>query len=220
MGTAFAVVRWLIEVALLVALLIWCVRALRDRTLLLLTLASFGLRLGIGEALYVASVLRLPVLRSLQVPGGFWAFGLDAIGYDAGAKSVMASVTHGHVPHAPAQSFDWIAGAIYTVFGPNPSQVLAFNADCTAAYLPLAYLIARQTGFTKALRFRAHPVPHRLPTRDGLDEYAEDLEEFKERADLPEQGRRAILWDNPRRFYGLPSGAMALPAAAAGVATI
>ena len=34
-------------------------------------------------------------------------------------------------------------------------------------------------------------------------EYLEDLDEFKERADLPPEARRNILWDNPRRFSGL-----------------
>jgi uncharacterized protein len=41
--------------------------------------------------------------------------------------------------------------------------------------------------------------PHEL----AFDQYLEDLDEFKEREDLPADARRQILWDNPRRFYGL-----------------
>ena len=56
-------------------------------------------------------------------------------------------------------------------------------------------------------RFGAEHVlyPTDFPHELAYEEYREDLEEFRERADLPEEARQKILWDNPRRFYALPS---------------
>ena len=54
-------------------------------------------------------------------------------------------------------------------------------------------------------RFGDNPFlyPTDFPHELAYDQYLEDLDEFKERADLPLQTRQAILWDNPRRFYGM-----------------
>lgn len=54
-------------------------------------------------------------------------------------------------------------------------------------------------------RFGAERVlyPTDFPHELAFDQYLEDLDEFKERADLTPEARRGILWDNPRRFYGL-----------------
>jgi hypothetical protein len=63
--SALLAIRWLTEAALLAAGLAYLAKRLRDGRLLLLTMGSFGLRCGVGMALYFISVLGLPVMRHL-----------------------------------------------------------------------------------------------------------------------------------------------------------
>src|SRR5947209_7369637 len=66
-----------IEAAIIVPALIVLARLARRRAVVWLTVGSFVLRVTIGEALYVVSVLKLPLLIDLQLPDGFWKFGYD-----------------------------------------------------------------------------------------------------------------------------------------------
>lgn len=68
-------------------------------------------------------------------------------------------------------------------------------------------------------RFGADRIlyPTDFPHELAYDEYREDLEEFKEREDIPAEAVRAILWDNARRFYGL---SMEPTSAGAGAAAV
>lgn len=81
----------------------------------------------------------------------------------------------------------------------RPSEYLAGDnvyIACEPEEPSLAYTVQR---FGAERILYPTDFPHEL----AYDQYLEDLDEFKERADLPLEARRAILWENPRRFYGL-----------------
>ncbi len=137
---------WLLEAALLAALLTWTARRVGGCRLLRLTLGSFGLRLAVGEGLYLISLLRLPVFPGQQVPGGFWAFATDAIRYDAQARAVAALLT-GRPPGVPVtEVLLWPVGVAYAVFGDTLAHGILLNAAVAASCVPLAYLTAAWAG--------------------------------------------------------------------------
>src|SRR5690348_3301407 len=80
---------WCVECALLVVLLLALCRLVRDRLITTLTMVAFAVRLAAAEALYAISALHLPLMRSLQLPGGFWSFGYDAQVLDDQARGIF-----------------------------------------------------------------------------------------------------------------------------------
>jgi len=162
------VIAWIAEAGVLIALLTRLARLVRVRSVLVLTLSSFALRIAVGEALYFVSVLHLPVLQRLQLPGGFWTFGYDGwladgrahfvyqyAGYSRPGTLRTIAINHpfvisydlaGHPNLLLLTSFERLLTALYTVLGFNPSVGLLLVAAAAAACIPLAYLTAVSLG--------------------------------------------------------------------------
>ena len=141
--------RWLVEIALLGTGLWGLARAFDRRPLAALTLGTFALRCLVGEGLYFLSALHAPVFRSLQLPGGFWSFGSDAVHFDAAGRQVAAQLGSEGLRAVAGHGFNEVLGALYFVFGANPSTMLVFNAACAAACVPLAWAIADHAGMPR-----------------------------------------------------------------------
>ena len=138
------VARWLLELTLLSVLLAAALKAVNQRSISLITAASFGLRIVLGQALYLVSLLSLPVAQSLQTPGGFWQFSTDApVYHEEGVAAAHVLVGQGTTYSGLIHPFSWVIGGTYVLFGATPSAVLLLNALFAAACVPLAYLAAR-----------------------------------------------------------------------------
>jgi hypothetical protein len=110
-------------------------------------MAAFAGRLLLGETLYLVSALNLPVLANLHIAGGFWQLAPDAAGYDLAARQVMGLADPaGLTPSEAEDPFVVSVAGLYTVFGTNPSPVLALNAALAAACVPLLFVAARDAG--------------------------------------------------------------------------
>lgn len=138
------ILRWLLEVALLVGALGYLARRIDRGVLVLVTLGSFALRLLVGEGLYLISARHLPLLSSSQLPNGLWSFASDAVQFDAAGKEIAARLAASEPQAIGGHGFNELIGGLYFVFGPTPPTMLAFNAACAAACVPLAWLLARQ----------------------------------------------------------------------------
>jgi len=140
------IARCVLQGALLTVALYWASGLSKDRLVRLLTMSSFVLRVAIGQALFLISTLHLPIAATQQIGGGFWAFALDAKGYDEEARQVMQFLLRrGSLPNI-VHGFAWFPGVVYTVFGATPSSMLLLNAAMSAAVIPLVWSIALHVG--------------------------------------------------------------------------
>src|SRR5690349_8139193 len=105
----------LLELVLFLALLALVSWWTGGRPLLLLTILSFFVRALIGEALFVISVLRLPLFASLQYAEGFWMMGPDAKPYHDTAVALLAGTFDG--TYQPGVNFSEILVGVYALFG-------------------------------------------------------------------------------------------------------
>ena len=121
-------------------------RASGDPLLRRILLASFWLRLGLGSVLYAASAAQWPVLRSLQVGGGFWSFALDAKLYHEWGVRVAEAWAAGIESPNPGTSYDYLAflAFIYRLLGPHPLSAVLLNSWLGALSGWLAYRIGKQ----------------------------------------------------------------------------
>lgn len=136
---------WFLELLLGVILLLAFARWSGSKAVLGLELASFGIRLVLGEALYAISLLGLPFLKSQQIGGGFWTFAPDAHRYQADALLALTAM-NGGPRSADILDFPWLLAALYRVFGADPSQGLLLNAILAAGCIPLVYMTMRWAG--------------------------------------------------------------------------
>src|SRR5438874_9182943 len=117
MTATLQVARWLLEIAMLSGGLLALTRLTKSRTVLVVTFASVAARLLIGEAMFVVSAFHLPLLRDLQLSGGFWQFAPDAAGYDLAARQVMGLAdTAGLSPDIRTDAFVWTLIGTYSAF--------------------------------------------------------------------------------------------------------
>ncbi|MBV9121467.1 MAG: hypothetical protein JOZ39_12225 [Chloroflexi bacterium] len=141
------IIGWIVEAILLTGVLWLLVRrvALPDvrRPLLWVTMSSFALRAAIGLALFLISLYQLPILRSMQLPGGFWTLAIDASGYDWEAHRVLNALGGAPLGQLVSPAFAWLLGLVYYVFGQAPTQGLLMNSAFAAACGPLVYAIGR-----------------------------------------------------------------------------
>jgi len=155
---------WLLELALCSLLLGGIVWSTRSRHLAILTFCSFGVRLILGETLFLISAFQLPVLKEQQLAGGFWSFGSDGLLFHNQALTVLSasfspfaairdaifsSAESFGFDHGTAlTSFPRILAVAYVLFGASPSQGLLIVAVAAAACVPLAYLGAKAAGLS------------------------------------------------------------------------
>lgn len=107
---------------------------------------SYLLRALLAIVLFEISYYHWPILRSLQLTGGFWTFGIDAQVYHY-AGGAMATAWRRHttpliLPEPRQFLFSFIVAVIYWLCGVHPFYPLVLNAWCGAVCGLLAYLIA------------------------------------------------------------------------------
>ena len=109
-------------------------------------LASFGLRVGLGVLLYVISKYHWPILRSLQVEGGFWNFALDAKLYHDTSIQFAQAWAAGIAPPPMGGSYEYVVlvAAIYWLLDPHPLYAVVLNGWLGALCGWLAYRIGAQ----------------------------------------------------------------------------
>ncbi len=146
MGEVVFAVRLLSEVGVAVALLRWLAGRANNGWIVWLTLSSFIIRLLIGLGLFLVSFLHLPILVSLQLPGGYWTFATDAVEYASQAHNLQD--VGSHLQNGSFDRFPIIIAGIYWAFGFGLPQVLVANALFAAMCVPLAFVAARSLGVT------------------------------------------------------------------------
>lgn len=127
--------------------LLWLARrAAPDRWLVKCLLGSFALRIGFAFALYAISYWRLPMLSSLQMDPGFWAFSLDSFTYHYYGHAMAGAWLAGTpvVRHSLDVGYFFVIAVTYLCWGPNPLYPIAFNCFFGALSGLIAYLIGRR----------------------------------------------------------------------------
>lgn len=110
----------------------------RSRTLA--AILAFGIigRAALGIGLFVVSAFGLPLLKSLQIGGGFWVLAIDAKSYfDAAAGAAQAGLaTINDV--SPSPTYLRVFAAWLHVAGISPASAVLFNLLC---YVAIALVI-------------------------------------------------------------------------------
>lgn len=121
-------------------------RATRNRQVCEVVLLSFLLRALLGISLYLISYMHWPVGESLQLGGGFWTFGVDAIGYDRYGHRLLSALTHGEPLAYPGTAIEYylVLAGVYGLLGSHPLCGIVLNGWLGAANALLAYLIGRR----------------------------------------------------------------------------
>ena len=121
-------------------------RATSDRRLDRILLGSFGLRTLLGIAFYMISSSRWPILRSLQIPGGFWLFGLDADVYNSMGVQIADMWRRGTELFIPETMIDYhvVVAAIYWLLDAHPLYPVLLNCWLGALTGWLAYRIGER----------------------------------------------------------------------------
>ena len=142
----------------LLVLLVWARRiAVDDPRLVWLMSGVFLLHVTLGAALFLISYFHLPVLRSLQLGGGFWAFAGDSDGYHLGALHLIDDLKLGRpLPTLTAAvAYDSFLAVVYMCFGSLPLTAIVINGWFVAASGLFAYLLARQFGAARGAQYAA-----------------------------------------------------------------
>ena len=129
------------------ASLLWLARrASGEGRLRWIILGSFGLRALLGTLLYTASYYHWPILRSLQVQGGFWAFGMDSHLYHAFGAQIAEAWTHGIEPADSGIRLEYFAiiAAVYWLLDAHPLYAVLLNCWLGALTGWLAYRIGER----------------------------------------------------------------------------
>jgi hypothetical protein len=117
---------------------------------------SYLIRAALALALFVISSFGLPVLRSLHVDHGLWAFGVDGVAFHehavklleawrAGADLQSAFVVGG-VSFEIYQNLSILVAAVYAVLGVSPLHFVLVNAWLGSMSALLGYVLALRLG--------------------------------------------------------------------------
>ena len=97
----------------------------------------FGLGIAIrgvlGSAMFLISFFELPILKSLQIGGGFWALAPDARVYFHLAQATLVEGIWSGGTGAPSPAYIRALGAWFSVAGAKPGTAVLFNIMCYAA---------------------------------------------------------------------------------------
>lgn len=124
------------------------------RVLTVTLLVSYSLRVTLALILYLVSAYEVPIFHSIQLPGGFWRFGGDAVWYHANGVRVaemlrlgptLPQVMVGDEPSLVSHGdFSYVVAMIYWVFGVHPLYVPLLNAILWIVIALLGYVMARR----------------------------------------------------------------------------
>lgn len=120
-------------------------------------LGAFAPRTALAVGLYLISAHQLPLLRELQLPGGFWQFARDAQNYHLNAvRLAQALSAHAPLPQVmyldqsphllPSYDHFYLVGLVYWALGAHPLRVPLLNCLLWIGIGALAYLLARRLG--------------------------------------------------------------------------
>ena len=150
---------WLFLLVLALALWQYAASVSEDPWLWKIVLGSFALRACLGIGLFYASLWQLPILESLQIGGGFWAFAPDGKGYHDTTEAALALLAN-ELPPPQALGlgeghYNYILLALYALLGPHPLNAIILNCWLAAATALFAYLIGQKLGGTRGARVSA-----------------------------------------------------------------
>ena len=127
---------WLTSIACIFCVCRWAYS--RSRTLgAILALGIIG-RAILGTGLFVVSAFDLPVLKSLQIGGGFWVLALDAKFYFDTAAAAAAAGLATISDVSPSPAYLRVFAAWLQVAGISPVSAVLFNLLC---YVAIALVI-------------------------------------------------------------------------------
>lgn len=123
-------------------------RRTADPRLAAIVLTSYTLHVALGVVLFVTSTSHLPILTSLQLGEGFWAFAADSDGYHRRALEIIRDTRAGRlmIPITPTGSYSAFVAVLYAGFGPNPLVPVLFNAWLAGGAALLAHALAQRLG--------------------------------------------------------------------------
>jgi tetratricopeptide (TPR) repeat protein len=150
---------WLFLLVLVLALWQHAASVSEDPWLWKIVLGSFALRACLGIGLFYASLWQLPILESLQIDGGFWAFAPDGKGYHDATEAALALLAN-DLPPPQALGlgeghYNYILLVLYALLGPHPLNAIILNCWLGAATAVFAYLIGQKLGGTRGARISA-----------------------------------------------------------------
>ena len=150
---------WLFLLVLVLALWQHATSVSEDPWLWKIVLGSFALRACLGIGLFYASLWQLPILESLQIDGGFWAFAPDGKGYHDTTEAALALLAN-DLPPPQALGlgeghYNYILLVLYALLGPHPLIAIILNCWLGAATAVFAYLIGQKLGGTRGARISA-----------------------------------------------------------------
>lgn len=128
-----------------------------DRVVRRVLVGSFAARALLAIALFLMSAHGWPVFRSLHIPHGFWAFGVDARIYDMfGARIADAWLKGIELPFVDLGiEYFLVVAALYALLGAQPLFPILLNAALGAANGVLAYRMGLRLGGARAARWAA-----------------------------------------------------------------
>lgn len=128
-----------------------------DRNFVRLITGVFLAHAVFAAVLFLISYFQLPVLRTLQLGGGFWAFAGDSDGYHGRALQLVRAFTEGLglPPRQPSVIYESLLASVYLYFGPLPLTPILINCWLVAATGLLVYQMMTDLGATPANRYAA-----------------------------------------------------------------
>ena len=150
---------WLFLLVLVLVLWQHVASVSEDPWLWRIVLGGFALRACLGIGLFYASLWQLPILESLQIDGGFWAFAPDGKGYHDTTEAALALLAS-DLPPPQALGlgeghYNYILLVLYALLGPHPLSAIILNCWLGAATAVFAYLIGQKLGGTRGARISA-----------------------------------------------------------------
>lgn len=135
------------------------------RSLLIILLASYSLRVALTLGLYLVSAYEIPLFQSLHLPGGFWRFTYDAPSYHVNGARIAEALRGGaELPQIMVGNqpflvdnydFFYFVGLVYWAFGTHPLHVPLLNAMFWTTIAFLGYELARRIKGESAARLAA-----------------------------------------------------------------
>ncbi len=157
--TTFPPLLWLTAYILIGGVCLWALasRLTQDGLATRLLLGSYAVRLLLGLTLYATSLWHWPLMKSLQIQNGFWAFGPDAHTYHYIGSLIDHALRYGVELPRLETSIEYYAvvAAIYRLFGAHPVYPIIINCWLAAATGLLAYLIAGRLADRRVARVSA-----------------------------------------------------------------
>ncbi len=121
-------------------------RLTQDRWLCRVVTLAFAVRAALAVVLFAIAWFGWPIMKSMQLGDGFWAFGRDGRAYHAFARQIATAWATGtELPRMEtAIEYFAVVAAIYRFLGAHPLLPILLNGWLSASTALLAYLITRR----------------------------------------------------------------------------